>query len=38
MEQKQTTFLITEPVGTLMARYAVPCIISLLVAARRFIM
>ena len=33
MEQKQTTFLITEPVGTLMARYAVPCIISLLVAA-----
>ena len=33
MEQKQTTFLISEPVGTLMARYAVPCIISLLVAA-----
>ena len=33
MEQKQTTFLITEPVGTLLARYASPCSISLLVAA-----
>lgn len=33
MEQKSNTFLETEPVGKLMRRYAIPCIISLLVAA-----
>ena len=33
MELKQNTFLETEPVRALMRRYAVPCIISLLVAA-----
>lgn len=33
MEQKSNTFLETEPVGGLMRKYAVPCIISLLVAA-----
>ena len=33
MEQKQNAFLETEPVRALMRRYAVPCIISLLVAA-----
>ena len=33
MEQKPNAFLETEPVGTLMRKYAVPCIISLLVAA-----
>lgn len=33
MEQKSNTFLETEPVGKLMGKYAVPCIISLLVAA-----
>ena len=33
MEQKPNSFLETEPIGTLMGRYAVPCIISLLVAA-----
>lgn len=33
MEQKSDAFLETEPVGTLMRKYAVPCIISLLVAA-----
>ena len=33
MEQKSNAFLETEPVGTLMRKYAVPCIISLLVAA-----
>ncbi|MCF2671413.1 polysaccharide biosynthesis C-terminal domain-containing protein [Butyricicoccus pullicaecorum] len=33
MHQKSNTFLETEPVGRLMRRYAVPCIISLLVAA-----
>lgn len=33
MEQKANTFLETEPVGRLMAKYAVPCVISLLVAA-----
>lgn len=33
MEQKTNTFLETEPVGRLMQRYAVPCVISLLVAA-----
>ena len=33
MEQKTNNFLETEPVGALMRRYAVPCVISLLVAA-----
>ncbi len=33
MNQKSNTFLETEPIGALMRRYAVPCIISLLVAA-----
>ena len=33
MEQKSNAFLETEPVGRLMAKYAVPCVISLLVAA-----
>ena len=33
MEQKANSFLETEPLGTLMAKYAVPCVISLLVAA-----
>lgn len=33
MDQKSNTFLETEPVGKLMCRYAIPCIISLLVAA-----
>ena len=33
MEQKSNALLETEPVGTLMRKYAVPCIISLLVAA-----
>ena len=33
MEQRQNAFLETEKIGTLMRRYAVPCIISLLVAA-----
>lgn len=33
MEEKLNTFLATEPVGRLMRKYAVPCIISLLVAA-----
>lgn len=33
MEQKSNAFLETEPVGVLMRKYAVPCIISLLVAA-----
>ena len=33
MEQKSNTFLETQPVGKLMAKYAVPCVISLLVAA-----
>ena len=33
MEQKSNTFLETEEISTLMRRYAVPCIISLLVAA-----
>lgn len=33
MEEKLNAFLETEAVGTLMRRYAVPCIISLLVAA-----
>ena len=33
MDAKSNTFLETEPVGKLMRRYSVPCIISLLVAA-----
>lgn len=33
MEQKSNSFLETAPVGKLMRKYAVPCIISLLVAA-----
>ncbi|MGN1147196.1 MAG: MATE family efflux transporter [Lachnospiraceae bacterium] len=33
MNQKSNTFLETEPIGKLMKKYAVPCIISLLVAA-----
>ena len=33
MEQKANVFLETEPLGRLMAKYAVPCVISLLVAA-----
>lgn len=33
MEQKSNTFLETEPIGRLMGKYAIPCIISLLVAA-----
>jgi putative MATE family efflux protein len=33
MQQKSNNFLETEPVGKLMAKYAVPCVISLLVAA-----
>ena len=33
MEQKANSFLEAEPLGRLMAKYAVPCVISLLVAA-----
>lgn len=33
MNQKSNSFLETEPLGKLMKKYAVPCIISLLVAA-----
>ena len=33
MDKKSNAFLETEPVGRLMSKYAVPCIISLLVAA-----
>ena len=33
MDQKTNTFLETQPIGRLMAKYAVPCVISLLVAA-----
>ena len=33
MEGKSNAFLETEPIGTLMGKYAVPCVISLLVAA-----
>jgi putative MATE family efflux protein len=33
MDRKSSTFLETEPVGRLMAKYAIPCVISLLVAA-----
>ncbi len=32
-EEKSNAFLETEPVGKLMGRYGIPCIISLLVAA-----
>ena len=33
MEQKTNNFLETEPIGRLMRKYAVPCVISLVVAA-----
>lgn len=33
MEQKSNAFLETQPIGKLMVKYAVPCVISLLVAA-----
>ena len=33
MEQKANDYLVKQPIGTLMRRYAVPCVISLLVAA-----
>ena len=33
MNQKSNTFLETEPIGKLMGKYAIPCVISLLVAA-----
>ena len=33
MEQKTNSFLETQPIGVLMRRYAIPCVISLLVAA-----
>lgn len=33
MEQKSNSFLATAPVGSLMRKYSIPCIISLLVAA-----
>ena len=33
MEQKANSFLETQPIGVLMRKYSVPCIISLLVAA-----
>ena len=33
MEIKQNSYLVTEPVGGLMRKYSVPCVISLLVAA-----
>ena len=33
MEQKTNTFLVTESIGSLMRKYSVPCVISLLVAA-----
>lgn len=33
MDQKSNAFLETQPIGRLMAKYAVPCVISLLVAA-----
>lgn len=33
MNEKSNTFLETEPVGSLMRSYAIPCIISLLVAS-----
>ena len=33
MEQKANTFLEESPIGSLMGKYAIPCVISLLVAA-----
>ena len=33
MEQKTNSFLETQPIGALMRKYAIPCVISLLVAA-----
>ena len=33
MDKKSNAYLETEPVGKLMRKYAIPCIISLLVAA-----
>ena len=33
MEQQTNTFLVNEPIGRLMKKYALPCVISLLVAA-----
>ena len=33
MEQKANVFLEKQPIGSLMKKYAVPCVISLLVAA-----
>lgn len=33
MEQKTNSFLVTAPIGSLMRKYSIPCIISLLVAA-----
>lgn len=33
MEQKANDFLERQPIGALMKRYAIPCVISLLVAA-----
>lgn len=33
MNEKSNSFLETEPEGTLMGRYAIPCVISLLVGA-----
>ena len=33
MEEKQNAFLETQPIGSPMRKYAIPCIISLLVAA-----
>ena len=36
MEEKSNVFLETEPVGRLMGRYAVPCVISLPIILPRF--
>lgn len=33
MQEQSNSFLATQPIGSLMRRYAIPCIISLLVAA-----
>ena len=33
MEEKSNLYLVREPLGRLMGKYSVPCIISLLVAA-----
>ena len=33
MEQKTNSFLETQPIGALMRKYAIPCVISLLVGA-----